>query len=51
MRDEIGVIFLVKGNGHLGPSKPRRGGEGVNGVHLLLGDAALPAGIIRLGAL
>jgi hypothetical protein len=50
MRDAIGVIFLVKGNGHLGPSEPHQGSEGVNGVHLLLGDATLPIGFICLGA-
>jgi hypothetical protein len=44
------VIFLVEGNGHLGPSKLRRGGEGVNGVHLLVGDVALLVGFISLGA-
>ena len=46
----IGMVFLVKGDGHLGPPKPHRGGEGVDGVHLLLGDVALPMGFIRLGA-
>jgi len=50
MRDVIGVIFLVKGDGRLGPSEPHQGGEGVNSVHLLLGDVALLAGLIRLGA-
>ena len=42
MRDTIGVVFLVEGDGHLGPSEPCWSGEGVSGVHLLLGDAALP---------
>jgi hypothetical protein len=46
MRDTIRVVFLVEGDGHLGPSKPRQSGEGVNGIHLLLGDAALPVGFI-----
>jgi hypothetical protein len=46
----IRVIFLVEGNGHLGPSELRRGGEGVNGVHLLVGDVALLVGFISLGA-
>jgi hypothetical protein len=44
------VIPLVEGDGHLGPLESHRGGEGVEGVHLLLGDAALLAGLIRLGA-
>jgi hypothetical protein len=50
MRDVVGVIFLVDGDGHLGPSESHRGGEGVDDIHLLLGDAALPAGLIRLEA-
>jgi hypothetical protein len=44
------MVFLVEGDGRLGPPEPRWGSEGVDGVHLLLGDAALPAGFIRLGA-
>jgi hypothetical protein len=51
MRDAIGMILLVKGDGRLGPLEPCRGGVGVDGVHLLLSDAALLAGFIRLGAL
>jgi hypothetical protein len=47
----IRAIPLVEGDGHLGPSEPRRGGKGVNGVHLLLGDVVLPVGFISLGAL
>ena len=47
MRDMIGVVFLVKGDGHLGPSEPSLSHEGVNGVHLLLGDAALLAGFVN----
>jgi hypothetical protein len=50
MGDAIRMVFLGEGDGCLGPSEPRPGGEGVGGVHLLLGDAALPAGFIRLGA-
>jgi hypothetical protein len=50
MRDTVGVIFLVKGDGHLGPSKPCQGGKGVDSIHLLLSGAALPAGLIQLGA-
>jgi hypothetical protein len=50
MRDMIGVIFLVQGDGRLGSPKPRRGGEGVDGVHLLLCDAALPVRFVCLGA-
>jgi hypothetical protein len=50
MRDAIGMILLVKGDGRLGPLEPCWGGVGVDGVHLLLGDAALLAGFIRLGA-
>jgi hypothetical protein len=44
------VILLVEGDGRLGPSEPRRDSEGVDGVHLLLGDVMLPAGFVRLGA-
>jgi hypothetical protein len=51
MRDTISVVFLIEGDGHLGPSEPHRSSEGVNGVHLLLGDAMLLAGFIGLGAL
>ena len=43
MRDVIGMILLVEGDGRLGPSEPRQGGRGVEGIHLLLGDAALVA--------
>jgi hypothetical protein len=50
MRDAVRVVLLVKGDGRLGPPEPHRGSEGVDGVHLPLGDAALPAGFIRLGA-
>ena len=51
MGDVIQMVFWDKGDGRLGPSEPRRGGKGVDGVHLLLGDMALPAGFICLGAL
>ena len=44
------MIPFVEGDVHLGPLEPRRCGEGVNGIHLLLGDAALPTGFILLGA-
>ena len=44
------MVFLVEGDGRLGPLEPCRGSEGVDDVHLLLGDAALPVGLIRLGA-
>ena len=50
MRDTTEVIPLVEGDGRLGPFEPHWSGEGVNGVHLLLGDAVLPAGLVRLGA-
>jgi hypothetical protein len=50
MRDAVRVVLLVKGDGHLGPPEPRRGSEGVDGVHLPLGDAALLVGFICLGA-
>ena len=50
MRDAIRVIFLVEGDGRLGPLEPCWEGEGVNSVHLLLDDAALPVGLICLGA-
>jgi hypothetical protein len=45
------MVFLVKGDGHLGPPEPHRGGEGVDGIHLLLSDAVLLTGFICLGAL
>ena len=38
------MISFVEGDGHLGPSEPCQGGEGVNGIHLLL-----PVGLVRLG--
>jgi len=50
MRDTIGVVFLVEGDGRLGPSEPRQTSEGVNRVHLLFGDAALLVGFIGVGA-
>jgi hypothetical protein len=50
MRDAIRVVLLVKGDGRLGPPEPRRCGEGVDGVHLPIGDATLPVGFICLGA-
>jgi hypothetical protein len=45
------MVFLVEGDGRLGPLEPHRSGEGVDSVHLLLSDVALPAGFICLGAL
>jgi hypothetical protein len=51
MRDTIRVVFLVKGDGHLGPSEPHWSGERVSGIHLLLSDATLLAGFVGLGAL
>ena len=50
MGDMIGMLFFVEGDGCLGPLEPRWGDEGVDGVHLLLGDATLPERLIRLGA-
>jgi hypothetical protein len=50
MRDGIGVVLLVEGDGRLGPSEPCQSGEGVTGAHLLLSDAALPAGFVGIGA-
>jgi hypothetical protein len=44
------MVFLVEGDGCLGPPELHRGGEGVEGIHLLFGDVALPAGFIHLGA-
>jgi hypothetical protein len=40
------MFFLVEGDGRLGPPEPGQGGEGVDGVHLLLSDAVLPAGLL-----
>jgi hypothetical protein len=51
MRDTIGVVLLVEGDGRLGPSDPRQSDEGVNDIYLLLGNAVLPAGFVGLGAL
>jgi hypothetical protein len=45
MGDVIGMVFLVKGDGRLGPLEPRRGG-----IHLLLNDVVLLEGFIHLGA-
>ena len=50
MGDTIRMVFLVEGDGRLGPLEPCQGGEGVDGVHLLLSDVALLAGFIRQGA-
>jgi hypothetical protein len=50
MGDAIRMVFLVEGDGHLGPQEPGQGDEGVGDIYLLLSDAALPAGFIRLGA-
>ena len=50
MRDTIGVVFLVEGDGRLGPSEPCWCGEGVNSVHLLFSDATLPMVFIGMGA-
>jgi len=50
MRDAIGMILLVEGDGRLGPSTLCWGSEGVSGVHLLLGDAVLLTGFIGVGA-
>jgi hypothetical protein len=50
MQDVIRMVFLVEGNGRLGPPELHRGGEGVDGIHLLFGDVALPTGFICLGA-
>ena len=44
------MVFLVEGDGRLGPLEPRQGSKGVDGVHLLLSDMVLPMGFICLGA-
>jgi hypothetical protein len=46
----IGVIPLVDGDGCLRPSELCWGSDGVNGVHLLLSDAALSEEFVCLGA-
>jgi hypothetical protein len=51
MRNLVRVISLVEGAGCLGPSEPHWGDKGVHNIHLLLGDAALPVRLVRLGAL
>jgi hypothetical protein len=51
LRDAIRMVFLIEGDGHLGALQSHRGSEGVDSIHLLLGDAALPVGFRRLGAL
>jgi hypothetical protein len=48
MRDTIRMVFLVEGDSHLEPPELCRGGKGVDGVHLLLNDAALLARFICL---
>jgi hypothetical protein len=50
MRDTVRFVFLIESDGRLGPSEPCRSDEGVNSIHLLFGDAALPAGFIGVGA-
>jgi hypothetical protein len=50
MRNMIGVIPLVKGDGRMGPSKSCWGSEGMDGVHQRPDDVALPTGLVRLGA-
>jgi hypothetical protein len=50
MRDTVGEVFLVEHDGRLGPSEPCRSNEGVDGIHLLLGDVVLIVGFIGLGA-
>jgi hypothetical protein len=50
MMDMIGPVFLVKGDGRLGPSKLHRGDEGVNDIHLLFSDMALLARFVGMGA-
>jgi hypothetical protein len=32
MRDVVGVVFLVEGDGLLGPSEPCQSSEGVDGI-------------------
>ena len=44
------MILLVESDGRLGPLELHQGGEGVDNVHLLLGDAVVLIGFIRLGA-
>jgi hypothetical protein len=51
VRDTFTVILLVEGDGRLGPSVLCQGSEGVDDIHLLLGDVALPVGLICLGGL
>jgi hypothetical protein len=50
MRDVIMMVFLIEDDGRLGPPELHQGGEGMDGVHLLLNDAVLPTGFIHLGA-
>jgi hypothetical protein len=50
MRDMIGVVILVECDGHLGPSELRQSGEGVDGIHLLFGDAVLLVRFVGMGA-
>jgi hypothetical protein len=51
MRDAIEMVFLLEGDGCLGPPEPCQGSEGVDDIHVLFGDAMLSAGFICLGAL
>jgi hypothetical protein len=41
---------MVEGDGHLGPSESCWGDEGVDDVHLLLSDTALPVRFVCLRA-
>jgi hypothetical protein len=44
------TIPLIEGDGCLRPPELCWGSQGVDGVHLLLSDAALSVGFVRLGA-
>jgi hypothetical protein len=45
------MVILIEGDGCLQTSEPRQGGNGLDSVHLLLGDAVLIMGLVDLGAL
>ena len=44
------IVFLVEGDGRLGPSEPRWSSEGVISIHLLFSDAVLPVGFVGVVA-
>jgi hypothetical protein len=44
------MVVPIEGDGHFQPLEPRMGDNGVDDIHLLLGDSALTIGLVGLGA-